>query len=162
MRASVWLDQLDRHRPDIADACRDAHALGHWDGHFYRPDPDLFAACPSDSIDYAVMEKADKVAVLRADFKWNDVGSFAALGAIEESDTYGNVSLSFRSADSLIHQSENCIVYGEGPRTVALFGVSNLVVVQTDDAVLVCPRNRAEELKELIQAMRHAGRTDLL
>jgi mannose-1-phosphate guanylyltransferase len=121
-----------------------------------------FTSVPKTSVDYAVMEKADKVAVLRADFTWNDVGSFAALGAIEKPDTYGNVSLSFRSADSLIHQSENCIVYGEGPRTVALFGVSDLVVVQTDDAVLVCPRNRAEELKELIQAMRHAGRTDLL
>ena len=57
MRTSVWLEQLQRHRPDLADACREAHAAGERDGDFYRPDPDLFTACPSDSIDYAVMEK---------------------------------------------------------------------------------------------------------
>jgi mannose-1-phosphate guanylyltransferase len=121
-----------------------------------------FAASPKTSVDYAVMEKADKVAVLRADFTWNDLGSFSALEAVGEPDPYGNLALSFGGADAIVHQSENCIVYGEGARTTALFGVSDLVVVQTGDAVLVCPKDRAEDLKELIQAMRHAGRTDLL
>ena len=123
---------------------------------------EAFRTAPKTSVDYAVMEKADRVAVLRTDFTWDDLGSFDALSAVGDGDPYGNVCLSHDGAQAIVHQSENCTIYGEGPRTVALFGVEDLVVVHTNDAVLVCPKNRAEDIKELIQALEYAGRTDLL
>lgn len=121
-----------------------------------------FTRSPKTSVDYAVMEGADKVVVLRTDFTWDDLGSFSALNAIGTADADGNVSLAHGGAETIVHQSENCTIYGEGKRTVALFGVKDLVVVHTDDAILVCPSDRAEGLKDLIQAIKHAGRDDLL
>ena len=121
-----------------------------------------FHAAPRTSVDYAVMEKADKVVVVRADFQWTDLGSFAALGELIAKDAHGNVALNHVGAKTLLLQSEDCTVYSEGEHTVALFGVRDLIVVNTGDAVLVCPRNRAEDIKEVIQALRHGNREDLL
>ena len=121
-----------------------------------------FAAMPATSIDYAVMENAPQVAVLEADLQWNDLGSFPSLGAAADKDPQGNVSQLYGGATVIQKDSRDCIVYGEGPRTVALFGVNDLVVVAVDDVVLVCPRAQAEELKTLIEHIRSTGREDLL
>ena len=123
---------------------------------------DAFRSAPPTSIDYAVMEKTDRVLVLRAGFSWNDLGSFAALDVLVDKDPAKNVILNLEGPDAVVHDSENCTIYSEGKHTVALFGVRDLVVVNTGDAVLVCPRDRADNLKELIQGLRRAGREDLL
>ena len=121
-----------------------------------------FSGTPKTSIDYAVMEKADNVVVLRSDFKWSDLGSFAALDVLVDKDPYGNILLDTHGVDAIVHQSENCTVYAEGTQTVTLFGMRDVIVVSTGDAVLVCPRDRADDLKELIQIVRQSGRSDLL
>lgn len=121
-----------------------------------------FRTCPKTSVDYAVMEKADRVMVIRANFNWNDLGSFAALGVIVEADPNGNIVLNQTPNEALVHQSEGCTVYSEGPQTVALFGVKNLIVVNTGDAMLVVPRDRCEDIKEMIQHLKRSDRQDLL
>ncbi|MEE2886813.1 MAG: sugar phosphate nucleotidyltransferase [Planctomycetota bacterium] len=121
-----------------------------------------FCRCPKTSVDYAVMEKAERVVVIRADFNWNDLGSFAALGAIIEADSYDNIILNETLNAAVLHQSERCTVYSEGPQTVALFGVQDIVVVNTGDALLVVPRDRCEDIKEMIQHLKRSNRQDLL
>jgi mannose-1-phosphate guanylyltransferase len=121
-----------------------------------------FRRAPKISIDYAVMEKAQKVAVVRAGVQWDDVGSFPALERIAPKDPAGNATSLADGASFLQLQSRANIVYAEGRRTVALFGVDNLVVVAVGDAVLVCPKEQANELKALVEYVRAAGRSDLL
>jgi mannose-1-phosphate guanylyltransferase len=121
-----------------------------------------FEQAPKISIDYAVMEKADKVAVVEASVKWDDVGSFAAIEAVGAGDDAKNFALLTAGASQLVHESRRNIVYAEGKRTVSLFGVEDMIVVAVDDAVLVCPRNRAADLKVLVEHVRSQGRTDLL
>jgi mannose-1-phosphate guanylyltransferase len=121
-----------------------------------------FEQAPRISIDYAVMEKADKIAVVEAAVTWEDVGSFAAIDAIGAGDGAKNFALLTAGASQLVLQSQRNLVYAEGKRTVALFGVEDLIVVAVDDAVLVCPRHRAADLKVLVEHVRAQGRTDLL
>ncbi|MSR38243.1 MAG: mannose-1-phosphate guanyltransferase [Planctomycetes bacterium] len=121
-----------------------------------------FKRAPKISIDYAVMEKAAKVAVVRATVQWDDVGSFPAIEAIGVKDAAGNFVLSHAGASLLSCQAAGNIVYAEGKRTVALFGVKDLVVVAVGDAVMVCPRDRAADLKTLVEYVKQSGRTDLL
>ncbi len=121
-----------------------------------------FLQAPQRSIDYAVMEKADRVVVVQAPIRWNDVGSFPALAAVAPADAAGNVSVLAGGAAQLALASTGNVVYADGDRTVALFGVDGLVVVAVDDAVLVCTKDRAQDLKALVEHVRTAGRTDLL
>ncbi|MBM3974332.1 MAG: mannose-1-phosphate guanylyltransferase [Planctomycetes bacterium] len=121
-----------------------------------------FLKAPKRSIDYAVMEKAAKVAVVRAPIRWNDVGNFPALGSIAPPDANGNVAVAADGGSCIPLQSGGNIVYADGARTVALFGVRDLVVVAVDDAVLVCPKDRAQDLKALVEHVRASGRADLL
>lgn len=121
-----------------------------------------FKQAPKISIDYAVMEKAERIAVVECTARWDDVGSFPALTAVTPSDAAGNhLSLHDGAAATALASRDN-IVYAEGRRTVALLGVSDLVVVAVGDAVLVCPKDRAAGLKELIEHLRAEGRADLL
>jgi mannose-1-phosphate guanylyltransferase len=114
------------------------------------------------SIDYAVMEHADKVAVVDCTARWDDVGSFPALAGVLPADADGNHVLAHDGASAVALASKGNIVYVEGKRTVALFGVEDLVVAAVGDAVLVCPRERAADLKALVEQLRASGRTDLL
>lgn len=122
----------------------------------------LFKALPKTSIDYGIMETAAHVAVVAADLQWNDVGSFPALAAVGAADGQGNHALCTAGAQLATLGSTGNLVYAEGERTVALFGVRDLVVVAVGDAVLVCPRDRANDLKAMVEHLRQTGRTDLL
>ena len=108
------------------------------------------------------MEKASSVAVVRAAVQWDDVGSFPALKAVAPADADGNSALLTDGAQKIALDSKNNVIYAEGGRTVALFGVQDLVVVAVDDAVMVCPKDRADDLKKLVNQVREQGRTDLL
>lgn len=121
-----------------------------------------FKQAPKSSIDFAVMEKARQITVVECTAQWDDVGSFPALARIIPKDATGNHVSLHEGADATTLLSEGNIVYAEGKRTVALFGVDNLVVAAVGDAVLVCPKERADDLKMLIEHLRAQGRQDLL
>lgn len=121
-----------------------------------------FATAPAKSIDYAVMEKARNVVVVRAPVRWDDVGSFEALAAVAAPDADRNVAVLADGASQILEQSQDNVVYADGARTVTLFGVRDLVVVAVDDAVLVCPKAKAQDLKALVERVRAQGRNDLL
>ncbi len=147
-RASRFLEELARFRPDILDAAR--AACGHLDpdGEFLRLDKTAFAASPSESIDYAVMEKTDAAMVLPVDIGWNDVGSWSALWDVSEQDDDGNA----HHGDVIAIDSRNSYAYAQ--RLVALVGVDDLVVVETDDAVLVAAKDKVQEVKQVVARLK--------
>lgn len=153
LRASRYLDELQRFRPDIVAAVRAAFAAASRDGDFIRLDKTAFAACPSDSIDYAVMEKTDAAGVLPVEIGWNDVGSWAALWEVSEQDTDGNA----HHGDVIAIDSRNSYAYAR--RLVALVGVEDLVVVETNDAVLVARKDKVQQVKDVVARLKADART---
>ena len=154
-RASRVLAELERFRPDIVAACRAAFDRAARDGDFVRLDSEAFAACPSDSIDYAVMERTDAAMVLPVDIGWNDVGSWSALWDVTERDAQGNA----HHGDVIAVDSRNSYAYAT--RLVALVGVDDLVVVETDDAVLVARKDKVQQVKDVVAQLKAAQRTQV-
>lgn len=152
-RASRFLEELGRHRPDILAAARAACGHVDPDGEFLRLDREAFAASPSESIDYAVMEKTDAAMVLPVDIGWNDVGSWSALWDVSEQDADGNA----RHGDVIAVDSRNSYAYAR--RLVALVGVDDLVVVETDDAVLVAAKDRVQDVKQVVARLKAEHRS---
>ena len=152
-RASRFLDELGRHRPDILAAARAACAHVDPDGEFLRLDRDAFAASPSESIDYAVMENTDAAMVLPVDIGWNDVGSWSALWEVSEQDGDGNA----HHGDVIAVDTRNSYAYAR--RLVALVGVDDLVVVETDDAVLVAAKDKVQEVKQVVARLKAEQRS---
>ena len=148
LRASRYLEELQRFRSDIVGAVRAAFDGAARDGDFIRLDKDAFATCPSDSIDYAVMEKTDAAMVLPVDIGWNDVGSWSALWDVSEQDGDGNA----HHGDVIAIDSRNSYAYAT--RMVALVGVDDLVVVETDDAVLVARKDRVQGVKAVVAQLK--------
>ena len=148
-RADAFLGALETFRPDMLAAVRRSLHEARRDGTRVYPDADAFAAAPSDSIDYAVMEKADRVAVVPVAMGWSDVGSWDALHAISAGDGGGNVV----AGDVVVLDSSNCLVRSDGAK-VAMVGVSDLIVVASGNDVLIMPRGRSQDIKKLISAMK--------
>jgi mannose-1-phosphate guanylyltransferase/mannose-1-phosphate guanylyltransferase/mannose-6-phosphate isomerase len=148
-RADVYLGALASFAPDILAAVQTSMEKSRREGARIWPEAEAFAASPSDSIDYAVMEKAPRVAVVPVTMGWSDVGSWDALHAISEGDTDGNVV----RGDAVVIDSRNCLVQAEPGRRVALVGVEDLIVVAAGDDILVLPRGRSQEVKKIIEAM---------
>lgn len=121
-----------------------------------------FRRAPRTSVDFAVMEHAPTVAVVRADLRWDDLGSFPALAGVFPADGDGNVAALTGGAELIAVEANGNIAYAEGRQAVALFGVNDLIVVVVNDAVMVCPRSRAADLKTLVEQVRARGRKDLL
>jgi mannose-1-phosphate guanylyltransferase/mannose-6-phosphate isomerase len=152
-RASRYLAELARLAPRISLACRAAFDAGKADLDFTRVAADEFEACPSDSIDYAVMEKTTGAVVVPLDAGWSDVGSWSALYAASDADADGNVA----HGDVLTEDSAGCYLYAES-RLVATVGLKDHVVVETKDAVLVAPKNRVQDVKTLVNRLKEQGR----
>ena len=152
-RASRYLQELGRLRPDILAATRTAFAAATRDGDFIRLDKDAFDACPSESIDYAVMEQTDAAMVLPVDIGWNDVGSWSALWDVAVRDGDGNAC----RGDVIAIDSRNS--YAHARRLVALVGVDDLIVVETDDAVLVAHKDRVQQVKEVVAQLKIGQRS---
>ncbi len=146
--ASRYLDEIARFRPDILDAVRRAFDAASRDGDFVRLERGAFAASPSDSIDYAVMEKTSDARVLPVDIGWNDVGSWSALWDVSDQDEHGNAG----HGDVIAVDSRNSYAYSR--RLVALVGVDDLVVVETDDAVLVARKDRVQQVKDVVARLK--------
>ena len=154
-KASRYLTELGKHRPDILEACQKAMAnVGH-DLDFTRVDADAFAACPSESIDYAVMEKAHDVWVVPMDAGWNDVGSWSALKDIGDKDANGNVC----HGDIIMHNTSNSYIRAEN-KMIATVGLDNVIVVETKDAVLVANGDNAQDIKKIVDKLKAEKRVE--
>jgi mannose-1-phosphate guanylyltransferase/mannose-6-phosphate isomerase len=152
-RASRYLDELERLRPDILAATRAAFAAARRDGDFIRLDKEAFSGCPSQSIDYAVMERTEAAMVLPVDIGWNDVGSWSALWDVAVRDADGNAL----HGDVIAVDSRNCYAYAR--RLVALVGVDDMVVVETDDAVLVARKDKVQQVKDVVARLKQEQRS---
>ena len=161
LRAAVWLALIGRFRPDILAAADAAVSAGSRDGDFVRVDAELFRGCPSDSIDYAVMERlsGDEAPaehpplVLPLNVGWSDVGAWSALWEVREQDESGNVL----EGDAFTHDANNNLLIAQH-RMVAAVGVDNLIVVETPDAVLVAGKDRAQDVKAVTQFLHQSQR----
>ncbi|HXC56324.1 MAG TPA: mannose-1-phosphate guanylyltransferase/mannose-6-phosphate isomerase [Rhizomicrobium sp.] len=156
-RADVLLAELTRYEPSLVEACKASLAAATRDLDYLRLDAASFAKAKSISIDYAVMERTDRAAVVPCDIGWSDVGAWSSLWALQTRDTNGNVI----QGDVLIHDSRDSFVRNEKGLT-ALVGVKDLVVVVTEDAVLVADKHRAQDVKEIVDQMKLAERPELL
>jgi mannose-1-phosphate guanylyltransferase/mannose-6-phosphate isomerase len=152
-RASAYLAELGRQAPAMLAACRAAVAGARRDLDFLRLPEQEFVACPSDSIDYAVMEKTSLAVVVPLSAGWSDVGSWSALADALPRDSAGNVTV----GDVLIEDSSGCYLHSTS-RLVAAVGLRDHVVVETKDAVLVAPRDRVQDVKELVAELKARGR----
>ncbi|AOV17555.1 mannose-1-phosphate guanylyltransferase/mannose-6-phosphate isomerase [Acidihalobacter aeolianus] len=153
--AEHYLQAMETHAPAILEAVRRAHALAREDLDFLRLDAKAFAASPSDSIDYAVMERTQDAVVVPLDAGWNDVGSWQALWEVGAKDAAGNLLegdvIALDCRDSYVHADH---------RLVAVLGLDGVVVAETADAVLVAPRDRVQEVKAVVGHLKHAGREE--
>lgn len=154
-KASRYLTELKAFRPDIYAACEQALAGNGTDMDFVRVDKAAFAACPDDSIDYAVMEKTQDAVVVPMNAGWSDVGSWSSLWEISEKDGSGNVN----QGDVLVQNSHNNYVFAESS-LVSLVGVDDLVVVQTKDATLVARRDQVQDVKKVVEQLKASGRKE--
>ena len=147
-RADMFLGALAAHAPDMLVAAQAAMSGARREGSRIHPDAHAFAASPSESIDYAVMERAERVAVVPVSMGWSDLGSWDALHAISERDADGNA----HRGDVIAVDTQDCLVRSDGVR-IAMVGVSDLIVVASGNDVLILPRGRSQEVKVLLEAM---------
>ncbi len=152
-RAGVLIEEMRRHCPDVVAACQDAVAKGQRDLTFLRLDETAFASSTGISMDHAVMEKTDRAVVVPASFGWSDIGAWSALWEISQADENNNVVL----GDAIIDDVSDCYIRSEKP-LIAAIGVSDLIIVATDDTVLVAPKNRAQEVRTIVDRLAHDGR----
>jgi mannose-1-phosphate guanylyltransferase/mannose-6-phosphate isomerase len=154
-RADVLLSELTALEPDMAIAIKAAVANASDDLGFLRLQPEAFGRAPQKSIDYAVMEKTDRAAVVVGNYPWSDIGSWDALFDITKPDLHGNVV----QGQVVTMDTTDCVVHSDD-RLTALVGVKDLVVVSTSDAVMVVPRSRAQEVRELVTKLKAAKRAE--
>jgi mannose-1-phosphate guanylyltransferase / mannose-6-phosphate isomerase len=157
-RADVLLDELARYTPQVAQAAEAAVEKAATDLGFVRLDADAFARAPQTSIDYALMERTDRAAVVEGRFRWSDVGNWAAIFDIAERDAAGNAA----HGPAVTLDAEDCLIHADEVLTTVV-GAKDMMVVASPDAVLVVPRERAEEVKDLVAALKkaaHAEATD--
>ncbi len=154
--ASTILAEFEKHQPEMLAATRKALAAAEPDLNFLRLGEAEFATVPADSIDYAIMEKTDRAAVVPAEFGWSDVGSFSALAGVQDADADGNVTV----GDVLTVDTKNTFVHGDG-HLIATVGVENLVVVATDDAVMIANKDRDQDVKKVVAQLKAGKRAEV-
>ncbi|MBE5898466.1 MAG: mannose-1-phosphate guanylyltransferase [Lachnospiraceae bacterium] len=155
-KASVILDEMKNLLPDVyVQLDKIGKALGT-DNEKEVIDK-VYPEIPSISIDYGIMEKSDKVRVISADMGWNDVGSWDNLGVLYDEDSHGNII----AGDFLGIDTKNCITYS-GKRLIATIGVEDLIIVETEDALMVIDKSRAQDVKKIVDTLKEQGRDELL
>ncbi|UVK79323.1 MAG: mannose-1-phosphate guanylyltransferase [Sodalis sp. Ffu] len=157
-RASTYLTELNKFRPEILIACKKAIAESVTDDQeaFIRVNAEKFIACPNDSVDYAVMENTDSAVVVSLDAGWNDVGSWSALWEVSTKDAYGNAV----TGDVFLHNTHQCYINTD-EKMVAAIGVDNLVIVNTKDAVLVTNKTNVQNVKKVVEYLKAHNRSEL-
>jgi mannose-1-phosphate guanylyltransferase/mannose-6-phosphate isomerase len=154
-KASRYLAELSSLAPDILAACTAAFQAAKTDLDFVRIDKAEFIKCRSESIDYAVMEKTQDALVLPLDAGWSDVGSWSSLFDVLPADEEGNVLL----GDVMVHDTHDCYVHSTS-RLVAAVGMQDHIIVETKDAILVAPKDRVQDVKDLVAKIKKSGRTE--
>ncbi|WP_036821113.1 mannose-1-phosphate guanylyltransferase/mannose-6-phosphate isomerase, partial [Photobacterium sanctipauli] len=156
-RASSFLSELDKYHPAILATCQLAYDGKHSDLDFIRIDNEAFLSSPSESIDYAVMEKTDRAAVVAMDAGWSDVGSWDSLWEVTEKDHNSNAI----RGDVMTEGSHHCYVYSQN-RLVTTVGIENLIVIETKDAVLVAHKDSVQDIKKVVSRLELDGRQEHL
>ncbi len=158
-RADAFLNELEKFMPDMLDTCKHAWSQRQQDKDFIRPNASAFAACPAQSIDYAVMEHTAKAAVLPLQVRWNDLGSWDSFYELDEhnKDALGNV----HRGDTVMLKTRNCYVHAQA-RLVATLGIEDIVVIETGDAVLVAKRSYAQDVRSIAMGLKAQGRNEAL
>ena len=154
-RASRYLEELKKYRSDIFDACESSMVDVDYDLDFVRVNKVKFTACPSDSVDYAVMEKTADAVVVPMAAGWSDIGSWSSLWDVSKKDENGNVS----NGDVLLHNTNNSFVRTDG-KLVATIGVDNLVIISTKDALMVANKNSVQDVKIIVQRLKDDHRSE--
>ena len=152
--AQAYLDALREFAPDMYAACERSIA-NRTDGDFVRPDSEAFLSSPKDSVDYAVMEKTDKAAMVPLDAGWSDVGSWASLHDVRPQDDSGNTI----DGDVFVHDCEGAFIQAES-RLVAAVGVKDVVIIETKDSTLVASKDKAQDVKAVVDQMLEAKREE--
>ncbi|MEH6454242.1 MAG: mannose-1-phosphate guanylyltransferase/mannose-6-phosphate isomerase [Psychromonas sp.] len=154
-KASRYLEELAKFAPEMLDVCKRAIAVPLQDLEFIRVDKAIFATCPDDSIDYAVMEKSQDVVVVPMEAGWSDAGTFSALWEVSAKDENQNAV----KGDVIAVDSTNNYIYAEN-KLVSTVGVDNLVIIETKDAILVASKNKVQNVKKIVNKLKEAGRTE--
>lgn len=157
MKVSAWIEELEHHCPDILSVCREAHNKGTKDMDFFRVHKQVFLSCRSDSIDYAVMEKTERAAVVPLDAGWSDIGAWSSLWEVSGRDAAGNVV----RGDVEVYETCDSVLLSHS-RLVAAVGIRDVVVVETADAILVAHKSRAQDVKEIVNRLKAAKRNEYL
>ncbi|EIL98437.1 mannose-1-phosphate guanylyltransferase/mannose-6-phosphate isomerase [Rhodanobacter thiooxydans] len=155
-KAARYLEELEAHAPAMLAAVREAHAKATTDLDFVRIDRDAFAQAPDKSIDYAVMEKTTRAAVIPVSCAWSDIGSWSALWLTGNKDTAGNL----REGDTLAVDTRNSLLRSHERHLLATVGIDDLIVVTTPDATLVAHRDAAQDVKKIVEQLKAAGRSE--
>lgn len=155
--AKAYLAELEKYRPDIYQACKQAMQSPKADMDFIRIAKQEFLSCPADSIDYAVMEKTQQAVMVTLDAGWTDIGSWSALWEVTEKDQQGNCL----KGDVLAEQTSDTLVYANN-RLVTTLGVNNLIIVETKDAVLVAAKDKIQQVKNIVNRLQQAGRAEVV
>ncbi|CAM0999932.1 mannose-1-phosphate guanylyltransferase/mannose-6-phosphate isomerase [Rhodanobacter sp. Root179] len=155
-KAARYLEELAAHAPAMLEAVRMAHAKATVDLDFVRIDRDAFAPVPDDSIDYAVMEKTRRAAVIPVSCAWSDIGSWSALWLTGDKDADGNL----REGDTLAVDTHRSLLRSHDRHLLATVGVDDLIVVTTPDATLVAHRDAAQDVKKIVEQLKAAGRSE--
>lgn len=151
----TFREEMERLAPNILACMKESVLLGKRDGVFFRLDEGAMTKCPSDSIDYALMEKTDLAAVVAADLDWSDIGSWHALWEVSKKDENGNVA----EGDVIMEDTKNCLVRSEDT-LVATVGLEDTLVVETSDAVLVAPLSRSQDVRKIVSRLKKNSRDE--
>lgn len=154
-KASVYLQSLAQYAPKILSVCKQALSRQSQDMDFTRIDTDIFASCPDNSIDYAVMEHTQDAVVIPLNTHWTDVGSWSSLWEITEKDALGNACI----GDVMLHNTTNSYINAEG-KLVSVIGLDNVVVVETKDAVMVADKDKVQDIKHVVNALKAQRRSE--
>ncbi len=154
-KASTIINEMERFAPDMLKSCQQALTESTTDLDFIRLDKEQFESCPSDSLDYAVMEKTDKAVVIPLDAGWSDVGSWPSLWENQDKDQQNNVLI----GDTVIENVSNSYIHSE-QRLVSVLGVDNLIVVDTPDAVMIASKDQAENIKSIVASLSKQNRDE--
>lgn len=154
--AKTYLQQINEHQPQILHCCREALNKAVTDLHFICPDKDSFAKCPADSIDYALLEKSNKTAVVPLDAGWSDVGSWLSVWNESQKDTHNNVI----EGDVITLDTKDSYIRSEH-KLIATLGVSELIITESDDAILIANKSHAQHVKKVVQQLKQQNRKEM-
>lgn len=155
-KASLFLEELEKYEPEILKACKKSYQNEYHDLDFIRLNEEEFLNCPSQSVDYAVLERTTNAVMVRLDAEWSDVGSWAALSDSQSKDSNNNTSI----GEVILKKVKNSYIHSISNRLVSAIGVSDLIIVDTDDAILVAKKDNMKYIKDIVEQIKASGRLE--